>query len=45
MSLLLSENMFCKNNPCFYGGSCAETKLGFKCNCLVGYYGTLCNGE
>lgn len=35
----------CFPNPCQNGGSCFPTPHGFKCLCLQGYKGEMCQGK
>ena len=33
---------FCHPNPCLNGGSCANGKTNYTCNCPKGYTGEVC---
>ncbi|KAK9710914.1 Laminin G domain [Popillia japonica] len=37
-----SKDENCKNNPCYNGGRCIESRYSLQCNCPAGYNGPRC---
>ena len=35
----------CDSSPCLNGGKCVELVIGFRCDCLDGYIGSICGTE
>ena len=35
----------CSSNPCLSGGHCVDLKVGFRCECKQGYWGSRCEKE
>ena len=32
----------CESEPCLNGGNCSDEVNGYRCSCMTGYSGTLC---